>query len=77
MNGVVTAVSQTKREAQALMRIALDMHDDVRTTKKHKKHQFEKECEFCGRMCKGAIGLAVHKKRCKDRNVSPLYDAII
>ena len=40
---------------------------DVRTevkekrVKPHKKHQFKKSCDVCGKMCKGIQGVGIHK----------------
>jgi hypothetical protein len=34
--------------------------------KKHKKHNFMKVCEACGRKCKGNIGLALHSCHAKE-----------
>lgn len=31
--------------------------------KKHKKHNFKKECDMCGRFFKGTAGLSRHKSR--------------
>lgn len=73
VNGVVTAVSQTKREAHALIDIAL-VSGNVAEKREvvRKKHQFKKECEWCGKMCKGAIGLGIHKAHCNQRAIVEL-----
>lgn len=28
---------------------------------KHKKHQHKKTCDECGRICRGAVGLGIHR----------------
>lgn len=31
--------------------------------KVHKKHNFKKACDVCGRVCRGNIGLGIHKAK--------------
>lgn len=73
VNGTVTAVSQTKKEAHALINIALVSGNVAEKREKvHKKHQFKKECEWCGKSYNGAIGLGIHKASCKQRAIVEL-----
>lgn len=67
VSGVVTAVSQTKREAQRLVSLALETGEFSETSVKHKKHLYTKTCEFCHQGFKGAIGLGIHKNKCPKR----------
>jgi hypothetical protein len=46
---------------------ALDNGEDItpppvgETVRKHKKHQHKKSCPDCGKVCKGTIGVGIHR----------------
>ena len=44
-------------------------------TRKHKKHNYIKICEFCGKGYKGLIGLGIHKSKCGKRMIASTADA--
>jgi len=65
-NGVVTATSESKLEALQLVSLSFESKTLAPETKvrKHKKHNFVKKCDRCGKGYKGNIGLGIHKAKC-------------
>lgn len=63
--GVVTLASETEAEALELFRIAVKTTDvfapQIKKHKPHKKHEFLKRCEICGKGWKGIRSLGLHK----------------
>lgn len=78
VNGTVTAVSQTKKEAHALINLAL-VSGNVAEKREgtHKKHQFKKTCEWCNKSFKGAIGLGIHKNKCPKKVVGEAHKKFV
>jgi hypothetical protein len=66
-DGVVTVSSETKTEATQLFTQFFEasftgvVEVKVKEPKKHKKHEFKKPCDICGKMFKGNRAIAIHK----------------
>jgi hypothetical protein len=55
----VQAIAENVKESHALLDLASAPEPKV-ATKKHRKHQFYKNC-WCGKRVKGNIGLGIHQ----------------
>lgn len=62
---VYTQEGRVIAEAETLTDIATLQGLATRKHKEHKKHQFPKSCELCGKVCKGFGGLGIHMAKCR------------
>lgn len=53
-NGRVIAEAENMNDIQVLLGMGKGKH------KKHRKHNFKKVCEVCGKVCRGKKGLGIH-----------------
>lgn len=65
--GTVTLISETESEALELFRLAVKTTDvfapQLKKHKPHKKHEFLKRCDVCGKGFKGNKSIALHKSK--------------
>ena len=60
-DGVVQATAESMED----IAILLSFTQVKKVRKVHKRHAFSKQCDICGRTCKGLVGLRVHQAKCK------------
>jgi hypothetical protein len=74
--GNVTLTSETQEEALQLFSLVTKTVEPRKYVRKHKKHNFIKQCEFCGKGFKGKLGLGIHKANCKKRPLAKPMEEI-
>lgn len=61
----VTVEAETMEDNATLIALMFTQASvEKKAHKKHKKHNFMRECETCGKKFKGLQGLGVHKAKC-------------
>ncbi len=67
VNNQITLVAESNTDALVLLNVAQGRSTQApvasRPFKKHRKHQFMKQCTECGGTFRGGTGLATHKRK--------------